>query len=54
MDKRQLANRIWESANKLRSKIVLSENKIAEMLGELEGAEDDMAGIAAWMKELAR
>lgn len=35
-------------------KIETSENRIAEMLGELEGTEDDMAGITAWKKELAR
>ncbi len=49
-----LAAKYATTLSDVQEKIVSSESKIAEMLGELEGTEDDMAGIAAWMKELAR
>ena len=49
-----LAAKYATTLSDVQEKIVSSESKIAEMLGELEGTEDDMAGIAAWKKELAR
>ena len=49
-----LAAKYATTLSDAQEKIVSSESKIAEMLGELEGTEDDMAGIAAWKKELAR
>ena len=49
-----LATKYATTLSDVEEKIEASESTIAEMLGELDGTEDDMAGIAAWKKELAR
>ena len=49
-----LAAKYATTLSDVQEKIVSSEGKIAEMLGELEGTEDDKAGIDEWKKELAR
>ena len=49
-----LAAKYATTLSDVEEKIEASESTIAEMLGELDGTEDDMAGIAAWKKELAR
>lgn len=49
-----LAAKYATTLSDVEDKIEESESKIAEMLGELDGTDDDMAGIAAWKKELAR
>ena len=49
-----LATKYATTLSDVEDKIEESESKIAEMLGELDGTDDDMAGITAWKKELAR
>lgn len=49
-----LAAKYATTLSDVEDKIEESESKIAEMLGELDGTDDDMAGIAAWRKELGR
>ena len=49
-----LAAKYATTLSDVQEKIVSSESKIAEMLGELEGTEDDKAGIDEWKKELVR
>lgn len=49
-----LAAKYATTLSDVEEKIEASESKIAEMLGELDGTDDDMAGIAALKKELAR
>ena len=49
-----LAAKYATTLSDVQEKIVSSEGKIAEMLDELEGTEDDMIGIDEWKKELAR
>ncbi|MCI6590420.1 MAG: type I restriction-modification system subunit M [Lentisphaeraceae bacterium] len=49
-----LAAKYATTLSDVQEKIEEAESKIAEMLGELDGTDDDMAGIAAWKKELAR
>ena len=49
-----LAAKYATTLSDVEDKIEESESKIAEMIGELDGTDDDMAGITAWKKELAR